>query len=233
MFPLKDDVPSQRFPAVTLWLILVNILCFLYQLHLGETVDSFLASHGFVPARLSQGLSQGTLSLSLLTPLASSMFLHGNLLHLLSNLWMLWIFGDNVEDRMGRAAYLFFYLFCGLAAAMAQFASNPIANVPMIGASGAISGVIGAYLLLYPRARILTLVPILILFYLVEIPAYFYIGFWFLMQFLQGTVQQLTVGRVAEGGVAWWAHVGGFVAGVVFGGILAFGRGEGWRRRNT
>jgi hypothetical protein len=127
---------------------------------------------------------------------------------------MLRIFGDNVEDRMGHGRYLFFYLLCGVAATLAQFWANPQAKAPMIGASGAIAGVLGAYFLLYPRARILTLVPVFILFYLVEIPAYFFIGLWFFMQFLQGTAQHVVAGRLVEGGVAWWAHIGGFIAGV-------------------
>lgn len=227
MFPLKDDIPSQRFPVVNLWLILVNVLCFLFELQLGDGLDQFLATHGFVPARFTAGLEDGSFVLGLIAPVATSMFLHGNLLHLASNMWMLWIFGDNVEDRMGRGGYLCFYLLCGVAAVLAQFISSPMSQAPMIGASGAISGVIGAYFLLYPRARILTLFPIFILFYLIEIPAYFFIGFWFLMQFLQGTAHQLAVGKLAEGGVAWWAHVGGFGAGMMLMGLFIRRSGDG------
>ncbi len=212
MFPLKDDIPSQRFPVVNLWLILVNVLAFFYQLSLGPALEPFILTHGFIPARFVTEL-RGEFQLGSLLPIFSSMFLHGSLLHIFSNMWMLWIFGDNVEDRMGHGRYLFFYLLCGIAAALSQFVVGPGARVPMIGASGAISGVIGAYLLLYPQARILTFVPIFILFYLVEIPAYFFIGFWFFLQFLQGTAQ-FAVGRLAEGGIAFWAHIGGFLGGV-------------------
>ena len=215
MFPLKDDIPSRHFPLVTLWLVIVNILSFIYQLSLGPELEGFILAHGFVPARFAAGQAENAMFLGRYLPVFSSMFLHGGLLHIFSNLWMLWIFGDNVEDRMGKGRYLLFYLLCGAAAAFAQFWANPQAQAPMIGASGAIAGVLGAYFLLYPRARILTFIPIFIFFYLVEIPAYFFIGFWFLVQFLQGAAQQAAAGRLAEGGVAWWAHVGGFVAGVV------------------
>jgi len=214
MFPLKDDIPSQHFPVVNLWLIIVNILCFAYQLSLGQGLEAFITAHGFVPARFAAQQAGNAMSLGSYAPIFSAMFLHGGLLHVFSNLWMLWIFGDNVEDRMGHGRYLVFYLLCGIAAAFSQFWANPQAQAPMIGASGAISGVLGAYVFLFPRARILTFIPIFILFYLVEIPAYFFIGFWFLMQFLQGAAQQAVVGGLVEGGVAWWAHVGGFVAGV-------------------
>lgn len=223
MFPLKDDIPSQRVPVVTLWLIIVNILCFVYQLSLGQELEPFIIAHGFVPARFVAEQAGTGISLAGYLPIFSAMFLHGGLLHVFSNLWMLWIFGDNVEDRMGHGRYLLFYLLCGVAAVFAQFWSNPQAQVPMIGASGAIAGVLGAYVFLFPRARILTFIPIFILFYLVEIPAYFFIGFWFLMQFLQGAAQQAAAGRLAEGGVAWWAHVGGFVAGVML--LYFFKRG--------
>lgn len=224
MFPLKDDIPSQRFPVVNVWLIIVNILCFVYQLSLGPDQEAFIVTHGFVPARFVAEQAGSGISLGSYGPIFSSMFLHGGLLHVFANLWMLWIFGDNVEDRMGHGRYLLFYLLCGVGAAFAQFWANPQARVPMIGASGAIAGVLGAYVFLFPRARILTFIPIFILFYLVEIPAYFFIGFWFLMQFLQGAAQQAALGGLVEGGVAWWAHVGGFAAGVL---LLYFFKRDG------
>jgi len=209
MFPLKDDVPADRFPAVNLLLIVANVLVFLYQLTLGrDGMESFLYEHGFVPARFFEGAGPPIL------PIFTSMFLHGNLLHVLANMWMLWVFGDNVEDRMGHGRYLLFYLCCGVAAVAVQTWSAPGATVPMIGASGAIAGVLGAYFLLFPGARILTFVPIFIFFYLIEVPAIFFIGFWFFLQFFQGTMHQLAASRGAEGGVAWWAHVGGFVGGM-------------------
>lgn len=224
MFPLQDDIPSRHFPLVNLGLIIVNILCFAYQLSLGQEGEGFIVAHGFVPARFVAEQAGNTVALGRYLPVFSAMFLHGGLIHIFSNLWMLWIFGDNVEDRLGHGRYLLFYLLCGVGAAFVQFWVNPQAQAPMIGASGAISGVLGAYFLLYPRARILTFVPVFILFYLVEIPAYFFIGLWFLMQFLQGTAQQLAAGRLIEGGVAWWAHVGGFVTGVIL--LYFFKRGS-------
>lgn len=234
MFPLKDDVPSSSFPGVTLALIIGNVLVFLLQMSLGPyRIEAFFHDYGFVPARfLADGPNSGLLPAGAFT-LLSSMFLHGGLFHLFANMWMLWIFGDNVEDRLGHGRYLFFYLLCGIAAALAQFWSAPLSRVPMIGASGAISGVVGAYFLLYPRARVLTFIPVFIFFYLVEVPAYVFIGFWFLMQFLQGVIFQVgTTGDPGQGGVAWWAHVGGFLAGVV---LLQFflrrgrgGKGQVW-----
>jgi hypothetical protein len=215
MFPLKSDIPTLHFPFVNFWLIIVNIFVFAYQLSLGPAVEGFIVAHGFVAVRFAAEQVGSGISLSRYLPVFSAMFLHAGLLHLFSNLWMLLIFGGNVEDRLGHGRYLLFYLLCGVAAAFAQFWTNPQAQAPMIGASGAIAGVLGAYFLLYPRARILTFIPVFILFYLVEIPAYFFIGFWFLMQFLQGVAQQAAAGRVIEGGVAWWAHVGGFLAGVI------------------
>lgn len=215
MIPLKDDIPSRHPPVVNIWLIIVNILCYIYQLTLGPRLEEFIVAYGFVPARFAAEQAANAFSLGSFFPVFSSMFLHGGLLHIFFNMWTLWIFGDNVEDRMGHGRYLLFYLLCGVAAAFAQFLSNPLARSPMIGASGAISGVLGAYVLLYPRARILTFIPIFILFYLIEIPAYFFISFWFLMQFLQGAAQQIDAIGPAKGGIAWWAHVGGFTAGMI------------------
>jgi membrane associated rhomboid family serine protease len=219
MFPLKDNIRASIFPWVNLALIGANVIFFFYELSLGSDLEPFILSYGFIPARFAAEKTVHALTVNSYVIAVSSMFLHGNLLHIVSNMWMLWIFGDNVEDRMGHGRYLVFYFLCGVVSVFAQYVSNANSTAPMIGASGAISGVIGAYLLLYPKARILTFVPILFFFYLVEIPAFFFIGFWFVVQFLQGTVHQLTVGRVAEGGVAWWAHIGGFAAGV---GLLPF-----------
>lgn len=214
MFPLKDNIPAKYFPAINLWLIIINVLCFLFELNLGDRLPYFIAAYGFVPAKFLEQQANNWFDLSRFLPVFYSMFLHGNWLHLISNMWMLWIFGDNVEDTMGHGRYLSFYLLCGVASIFAQTLANPASTTPMIGASGAISGVVGAYFLLYPRAKILTFVPIFFFFYLLDVPAFIFIGLWFLMQFLQGTFQILTVGRLAEGGVAWWAHVGGFGAGL-------------------
>jgi len=212
MFPLRDNIPAKYFPLVNVSLILVNIGCFIYEISLGPGMDRFVLDYGFVPARYTWEQSANFLDLSRFVAPLTSMFLHGGWLHVISNMWMLWIFGDNVEDRMGHQRYLGFYLACGLVAVGAQYFSNPQAQMPMVGASGAISGVLGAYFFLYPRARILTLIPIFIFFYTMEIPAYFFLGFWFFMQFIQGTAQ-FSAHPLNDGGVAWWAHIGGFGAG--------------------
>lgn len=214
MFPLRDDIPSRLFPVVNLWLILVNVACFYYEYSMGSQLEAFILEYGFIPSRFLQQQAVNPFDVGRVMPVFTSMFLHGNLLHLVSNMWMLWIFGDNVEDRMGHARYLVFYLLCGVCAVLLQSLLQPSSQAPMIGASGAISGVLGAYFFLFPRARILTFIPVIIFFYLVEVPAFIFIGLWFVMQFLQGALQQLTLGNLAEGGVAWWAHVGGFGGGV-------------------
>lgn len=218
MFPLRDGIPSRRFPVVTLALIAVNALVFLYQLTLPEEgLTNLFYLFGMVPARLgdpawaaSVGYSGGGWFSFL-----SSMFLHGGLLHLAFNMWTLWIFGDNVEDRLGRGRFLGFYLACGLAAGAMQWLTDPASTVPTIGASGAIAGVLGAYLLLYPHSRILTLIPILFYPLFVHIPALVYLAVWFLLQLASGILAFGQEAAGAAGGIAWWAHVGGFVAGMI------------------
>jgi membrane associated rhomboid family serine protease len=228
MFPLKDNIPARRFPAVNLWLIVVNVLCFVYELQLGGDLERFINAYGFVPARFA-AQRETDLMLAGLLPVLTSMFLHGGFLHLFSNMWMLWIFGDNVEDSMGHLRYLFFYLLCGVISVFAQASAVPDSVLPLVGASGAISGVLGAYFVLYPRARILTLLPIVIFFYLVEVPAYFFLGLWFLLQVLQGYSQILVDSGGGRGGVAWWAHVGGFFSGILL--IWLFAENRFLRRR--
>lgn len=209
MIPLKDTVQSRSFPIVNWILIVTNVLVFLMELSLGPRVEAFIAAFGVVPARLlsAPGLSQ-------LLTILTSMFLHGGWLHLISNMLALYIFGDNVEDRVGHGRYVVFYLVCGLIAALTHIAFSSTSAAPTIGASGAISGVLGAYFVLYPSARVTTLIPIFILPWFVEIPAIVYLGFWFLSQLLNGTLA-IVAGAQAFGGVAFWAHVGGFVAGLL------------------
>lgn len=194
---------------------MVNVLCFIYELKLGVKLDGFIGQYGFIPARFMTAQTENFYDLSRFGPVFSSMFLHGGTLHLLSNMWMLWIFGDNIEDRMGPGRYLLFYLLCGLMSVLAQALANPASPLPLIGASGAISGVLGAYFLLYPRARILTLLPVFILFYPVQIPAFVFLGLWILLQILQGSAYLVTDNGATAGGVAWWAHIGGFTSGVL------------------
>jgi membrane associated rhomboid family serine protease len=211
MFPLKDNIPAKHFPVVNIGLIAVNVLVFVYQWQLGDHLQPFLTQWGFVPARFLNG---GMEPFSVLT-IFTSMFLHGNLVHILSNMWMLWIFGDNVEDRMGHGGYLAFYLLCGVTSVFTQYWSAPHSPYPMVGASGAIAGVLGAYFLSYPRAKILTLLPLFFLFYIVEVPAYVFLGLWFLLQFIQGSIALIGAGEIPEAGVAWWAHIGGFGGGIL------------------
>lgn len=212
MIPLRDENPSRTVPVVTRALIAANAVCFVYELALGPELRPFVLTWGLVPARLSRALAAG--GGALLAPgstLLTSMFLHAGWLHLIGNMWYLWIFGDNVEDRLGRVRFVAFYLASGLVAGLLQFAANPVARVPTVGASGAIAGVLGAYMMAFPRARVITLVPLLFFFPIVALPAMIVLGLWFIYQFFSGT---LAIGT-ASGGVAWWAHIGGFAFGYV------------------
>ena len=211
IIPLKDTIPSTRTPVVNYALILVNVAVFLYQVSLGPGVADFVYAHGVIPFRYLQLFPRDPLEM--LTPL-SAMFLHGGWMHLLGNMLYLYIFGDNVEDMLGRFRYLLFYLMCGAVSFAAQILVQQHSMGPNVGASGAIAGVLGAYLLLFPRARVVTLLPLFLFFPIVEIPALFFLGIWFLMQFFSGAV---SLGRAdaLSGGVAWWAHIGGFLAGML------------------
>ena len=230
MFPLKDNIPAHRFPTVNVWLIVINVICFTYELQLGAGLDRFIQDYGFVPSRFAAQLEAGGM-LAALVPVYTSMFLHGGFLHLFGNMWMLWIFGDNVEDSMGHLRYLLFYLLCGTISVFSQTLAATASTLPLVGASGAISGVLGAYFVLFPRARILTLLPIVIFFYLIEVPAYVFLGLWFLLQMLWGYYQSLSDASGATGGVARWAHVGGFFSGVLLIWLFAENRFLRWRRR--
>jgi membrane associated rhomboid family serine protease len=213
MIPLRDVIPSRTTPYVTFAVIGLNALVFMYQFTIGEGVEEFILYFGLIPAAFSW------------VAVLTSMFLHGSLLHFGGNMLYLWIFGDNVEDRMGHGRFLVFYLLCGTAAALAQTIVNPDSLVPMVGASGAIAGVMGAYFVLYPRSRIVTLLPLFFFFQIVEIPAIFFLGFWFLMQLLSGLGSVATaVGGEPAGGIAFWAHAAGFLAGLS--GVLVFRRPE-------
>ena len=214
MIPLRDVIPSRTTPYVTIGLIAVNALVYLYEMTLGESsLDEFILYFGLVPAAFSW------------VAVLTSMFLHGGLLHVGGNMLFLWIFGDNVEDRMGHGRFVVFYLLCGAAAALAQTAMSPDSVVPMVGASGAVAGVMGAYFVLYPHSRIVTLIPLFVLFHIMEVPAIVFLGLWFVLQFVSGvgSIAAATGGEPA-GGIAFWAHVAGFVAGVS--GVLGFLRPE-------
>src|ERR671937_761614 len=196
MIPLRDIIPSRTTPVVTISIITLNVLVFIYELSLGRAVDAFTLYYGLVPAAFSW------------MTVFTSMFLHGSFMHVAGNMLYLWIFGDNVEDRMGHGRFLVFYLLCGVAAAVAQAITVPDSTVPMVGASGAIAGVMGAYFVLYPRSRIVTLVPLFFLFQVIEVPAILFLGIWFLMQFLSGVGSIISsIGGEPAGGIAFWAHV--------------------------
>ena len=214
MIPLRDVIPSPTTPVVSIALIALNAAVFAYELWLDDRrLDEFILYYGLVPAAFSW------------VAVLTSMFLHGGLLHFGGNMLYLWIFGDNVEDRMGHGRLLVFYLLWGAAAAPAQTIMIPDSVIPMVGASGAIAGVMGAYFVLYPKSRIVTLVPIFIFIQIFEVPAIFFLGIWFLMQFLSGVGSVATAtGSEPGGGVAFWAHVAGFVAGVS--GVVVFRRPE-------
>jgi len=254
MIPIRDTLPSRRFPVVTVALILVNLLVFLYQGYLqtrpvelndgiawqdeglspppafdptsyrthrlsgGDPAlypisanDRFISQYALVAAELLRGEDlPPSIPVPLWVTLLTSMFLHGGLMHLLGNMLYLWIFGDNVEDAMGPVRFLTFYVLCGVAAAFAQIAVDPGSTIPLIGASGAIAGVLAAYFMLFPYARVITLIPIFFFLRLVSIPALFLLGFWFLLQVISGA------GSLGDaGGIAWFAHIGGFIAGAI------------------
>ncbi|HXH11403.1 MAG TPA: rhomboid family intramembrane serine protease [Alphaproteobacteria bacterium] len=210
MIPLRDTIPSSSYPFVTVGLITLNVLAFFYELSLGRELELFIFRYGAVPLRF---FAADVSIVERLFPLFTSMFLHGGWVHLLGNMLYLWIFGDNIEDRLGHARFLLFYLLCGLAAALAQIYLNPTSRIPMVGASGAIAGVLGGYLLLFPHSRVLALVPVFFFLHFIEIPAFVFLIFWFLMQFLSGAAS-IAPTQETVGGVAWWAHIGGFVSGL-------------------
>ncbi|MCZ6875705.1 MAG: rhomboid family intramembrane serine protease [bacterium] len=212
MIPLRDTIPSSRFPLVTLCLIGVNVLAFLAEISLStQALDQFFQHWGIVPLRFTHPRLQANYF-----TLLSSMFMHGGWMHIIFNMWSLWIFGDNVEDRLGRAGFFLFYMLSGLAAGAVHIVTNPLSTVPTVGASGAIAGVMGAYLLLFPHATVVTLIPIFFFIQIVELPAVFFLGFWFLAQLFSGTLSLAAAGAQQAGGVAWWAHIGGFVVGFLW-----------------
>jgi membrane associated rhomboid family serine protease len=209
VIPLRDVIPSRTTPVVTLALIVLNTLAWVYELMLpSEALHDFLQVFGVVPADFNP------------PTLVSSMFLHGSWPHFIGNMWYLWIFGDNVEDRLGHARFVAFYGLCGAGAALGHIAMAPSSSLPTIGASGAIAGVMGAYFVLYPRSRVLTLVPLIVIWEIIEVPAVLLLGFWFLIQLVSAGAIAATA--ATQGGVAFAAHVAGFALGML--GMLISGR---------
>ena len=213
MIPLRDNIPSRTVPFVTYILIGANVLMFFMELSLGPNLERFIYIFGLVPQKVLYAVSEAPQLIPYtIVPFFTSIFLHGGWLHLLGNMLYLYIFGDNVESALGHFRYLVFYLCCGVAASLVHIMFNIGSDIPTVGASGAIAGVLGSYFLLFPKARVVTLVPIFFFVTFIEVPAILFLGLWFLIQFLSGS---MTVGSsAAAAGVAWWAHIGGFAVGV-------------------
>jgi len=218
MIPIRDDTPRFSAPFVTYFIIALNTLVFLFELSVSEqgrgAMNGLIYHFGVVPWRFDHVLAawpESSLT-GLFLPILTSMFLHASWLHLIGNMWFLWIFGDNIEDYLGHFSYLLFYLVCGFAAAVTHILLNTGSRLPSVGASGAIAGVMGAYFVLYPKARVMMWFPPIFFF---QLPAWLVLGYWFFMQFLSGAATSIAETSQTNGGIAFWAHVGGFVAGVV------------------
>ena len=213
MFPLRDTQPSYSRPLITVLIIIINVVVYLHEISLDDySLNYFIAHYGLVPARFH------------FSTVLTSMFLHAApglsaWMHIIGNMWFLWIFGDNVEDAFGHFKYLAFYFLCGIAGSLTQVVFSAGSRVPMIGASGAIAGVMGAYLIKYPKARIVTLVFIFVFFTTIEVPASLILAYWFLIQFFSG-VGTIGYSHVSQGGTAFFAHIGGFIAGMILVGVL-------------
>jgi membrane associated rhomboid family serine protease len=232
MIPLRDANPTRRPPVVTLAVIAACAAVFAYQLFLGTergstSLDAFVTRWGVVPAELVAALSAGTIVSAETATLVTSQFLHGGFFHIAGNLLFLWIFGNNVEDRFGRPGFLAFYLVGGIVAGLTQVAIDPESTIPVIGASGAIAATLGAYLVLFPRARVTTVIFLVFFYQLIDLPAVFVLAFWFLLQLVDG-IGSLGMASASAGGVAFFAHIGGFVFGAAVGWLVRL-TGPGWR----
>jgi len=211
MIPLRDNIRSKNYPVINTTIIVLNVFVFFIELAQGQDLNRFIFTYGLVPARYSIPSISSYFTLGhQVFSFVSFMFLHGGFIHLLGNMWSLYIFGDNVEDKLGPFRYLLFYLLCGFASGASHLVINWHSQMPTIGASGAIAGVMGAYMILYPRSRVLTLIPFFFFFPIVEIPAVFFLGIWFIFQFLSAAASG------GQAGIAWWAHIGGFIFGIIF-----------------
>ena len=208
MIPLKDENPTKTFPFVTITIIAINVLVFIYELNLGSQLEDKITEFAVIPYNIIHMRNPGVL-LTLIT----SLFFHAGFAHVFGNMLYLWIFGNNIEDAVGHLKFVVFYLICGLAGSYLHILTAKSSNLPTIGASGAISGILGAYIVLYPRAKILALVPTFGFIRLVKVPAYFFLGFWILLQLLYGLPS--LAAAASEGGVAWFGHIGGFLAGLI------------------
>ena len=231
MIPIQDSTPRRCPPVMTYTIIGLNVVVFMLEITLPpHALEGFFYLFGVVPARATYAFSTGDpgATAHLLVTLLTCMFVHGGWIHIIGNMWTLWIFGDNVEDAMGPGRFLAFYLLAGIAASLLHISMNPMSRLPIVGASGAIAGVMGAYYVLYPRARIVLLFPILFIPFFFEVPAVFFLAFWFLEQLFSGALS--LAAPFSVGGVAWWAHVGGFVFGMLFHRLFLLGRIRRCRR---
>ncbi|MHB1390447.1 MAG: rhomboid family intramembrane serine protease [Thermoleophilia bacterium] len=222
MLPLKDNIPTERVPVITMLLIAINVLVFLYESSLGQGLDRFLATYGMTPYEISHGVSLLPRQVPVFATLFTSMFLHAGILHLGGNMLFLWIFGNNVEDSMGRFRFIIFYFMCGLVASTAQILVDPASQIPNVGASGAIAGVLGGYILLFPRARVTTLVFLGFFITFIELPAALVLFFWMALQVFSGVTGLYS--SMAAGGVAYFAHIGGFIVGLLSISFFTMGR---------
>lgn len=219
MIPLRDENPTRTFPFITVAIIAINILVFIYELNLGEGLQVKIEQFAAVPYNITH-----MISLSVLLTLVTSIFLHAGFAHIVGNMLYLWVFGNNIEDRLGHIKFIFFYLLCGIVATLGHVFTSAGSKIPLIGASGAISGVLGAYIILYPRARILVLVPLFIMWRIIRVQAVWFLGFWIILQFIYGSASFALADASSQGGVAWFAHIFGFFAGWVFLGVFIKGR---------
>jgi membrane associated rhomboid family serine protease len=214
MFPIRDNIRSLKKPYVTKAIVIIDAIVFLFQLLLPDDASmGLIFKYGFIPKRFTNAIVEGQFSIECLYPFATSMFLHGSLVHLVGNLWILWIFGDNVEDRLGHFKFALFYILSGIAAMLCHYLVGPGSSAPAIGASGAIAGVMGAYFVMFPYSKIITFVPIIFIPLFIRVPAVIYLGIWFILQVYSGSLNSLMGG--AGSGVAWWAHIGGFLCGIL------------------
>lgn len=212
MFPLKDRAPTKRFPFVNLLFICFNIAIFIYEIKMGPMLNDFVTKNAIIPYKIIHPNILNIIDIKkIIFPFIISMFLHGGWIHLIGNIWYLWIFGDNIEDRLGHFKYFLFYFFCGLIASLIHIIFNPNSQIPCIGASGAIAGVLGAYLIMLPKTKIVTIIPIFMFLKIVELPAFLILFLWFAIQFLNGTT---TIVASNTSGIAHWAHIGGFLTGL-------------------
>ena len=214
MIPIRDKNPSGTFPYITVGIIVINVLIFLYELSLDSGLGEFIMKYAVLPLKIKHYSQDPDLTFTSISfPFVSSMFLHGGFIHLIGNMWYLWIFGDNIEDKLGHFKFFGFYILCGIIASSVHVLFNSQSDIPCIGASGAIAGVLGAYMVTFPRARVVTIVPLFIFIQVIELPAIVVLGFWFVIQFFNGATS--ITASTSGAGVAWWAHIGGFAAGII------------------